>query len=376
MAMGEQRRFSHLSMAGRVMFRQPRTWLNLSGLAEIVERWIARHFVMAFAVMILVVLSNELLLFGPDLRAWDPLYISTALTFILGIRLALSLGPRMNMTLSRLARRGAVLMAEQEVASATDDLEARAQAWAERAGLLIALVMLAAFLAAFGRGVLGRAWFTLVSAGGGYLAGRAVGRAVAYGTLGSFLRKRGHSILPEPQHVDGAAGLKPVGDFYFFQAMVLAIPAVFLAAWSVVIPFIGRYTYWRGPYLGLLAVAMTSEILAFIVPLYSFHRVMKEYKSRQLPVADELSRNVSNLQSQLAGTTTKSQREALQERLSSMLERYEAIEGMPTWPVDKPTRRRFTRNNLGIVLPLVSKALSLTAPWREIADALQQIFSA
>lgn len=356
-------------------FRRLRMWLHLRKLADDVERWTQTHFLLALTTMIVVALANELMLFGTDLSRWDPLYITSVLAFTVGIRLALELAPRIRLTLVRLSRRGALSVTREEVAGFTRDLETRAQAWAERAGLLIALLILMAFVVAFGPRIRTEIWFTIVSMAAGYLAGRAVGRAVTYGTLGSLLQRRGLAPIVQPGHLDGAGGLKPVGEFYFFQAMVLAIPALFLATWWAIIPFLGRYEYWRRPYLALLAVALTVEILAFIAPMYSFHQTMKQQKVEQLAEADELSREVSQLQSQLVKAGTDKEREALKERLSLMTERYAAIERMPSWPVDRRTRRRFTVNNLVLFLPLISKALSLTSPWKDIADELSRLVS-
>jgi hypothetical protein len=241
--------------------------------------------------------------------------------------------------------------------------------------VLAGLVFLA-FGAAFGRGLQEKAWFTIVAVAGGYLGGRPLGRAVAYGTLGVFLRRHGHEPVARPGHLDGAAGLKPVGDFYFFQAMVLAIPAVFLAVWWAVIPLLGRYTNWRQSYLALLTVALAGEIMAFLVPMWSFHRVMKLQKEICLREADEISREVSDLQLRLMSTEAEEEREAINHRLSLRMDRYSAIDAMPTWPLDSGTRRRFTINNLALCLPLLSRVLNLSDSWKEFVDGIQRILSA
>lgn len=71
--------------------------------------------------------------------------------------------------------------------------------------------------------------------------------------------------------------------------MVTAIPAMFLAAWWFLFPVWPRnYSLWQDAYLALLGFAMMMEILAFLVPLWEFHRIMAAAKIRLLEEADRL----------------------------------------------------------------------------------------
>ena len=97
-----------------------------------------------------------------------------------------------------------------------------------------------------------------------YIAGWHLGRMAAYGGLGAALRKAGVSVRAIPGHLDGAAGLKPIGDLFFFQSTVAAIPAIFLAVWLVLIPIWPRdYSGWHALYVPLLALSLVFEMLAF-----------------------------------------------------------------------------------------------------------------
>lgn len=113
-------------------------------------------------------------------------------------------------------------------------------------------MIIAAFFGAFDRiSLIARVPLIAVEAAAGYVAGLHLGRMASYGALGRFLKQKGCSIRVWPGHVDGAAGLRPIGDFYFFQAMVAGIPAMFLAAWWFLIPLKGdRYARWRDPTWG------------------------------------------------------------------------------------------------------------------------------
>lgn len=109
--------------------------------------------------------------------------------------------------------------------------------------------------------------------------GLFLGRACSYGRLGSRLRTLGFAVKPDPAHLDGAAGLRPVGALFFHQATLLAIPAAFLAIWWVLIPLVNlRYLVWRTPYAGLLALVVAIEIAAFVIPMLTFHEIMRERK--------------------------------------------------------------------------------------------------
>jgi hypothetical protein len=254
-------------------------------------------------------------------------------------------------------------------------LESRAERWAHRGGLIVGAAILVAFGIAFGQAIVRHLQLAVIEALGGYIAGRYLGQMVCYGSLGPLLKQLHLPLTVQPGHPDEAAGLKPVGDLYFFQAMVVAIPALYLAVWWFLIPTFEQYTYWRAPYLGLLAVALTVELLAFLVPLSFFHQEMQAQKAKLLDEADKLGRAVSTVQAALTEAKTEQERNELKDRLSSMTERYWAIERMPTWPVDTKVRRRFTLNNLALFLPLLSQSIHVSGGWQKALEELQKILT-
>ena len=69
-----------------------------------------------------------------------------------------------------------------------------------------------------------------------YVVGGYLGSMAANGKVGWYLKRKSASVWVSPGHIDGAAGLKPFGDFCLYQAMVVAIPGVFLAVWTFLIP--------------------------------------------------------------------------------------------------------------------------------------------
>jgi hypothetical protein len=208
-----------------------------------------------------------------------------------------------------------------------------------------------------------------------------IGRAVSFGRLGRRLDRPRLAVnldaeRLDPEHLDGAAGLRPVGDLYFFQAMLLAIPAMYLAVWWFLIPLLGdRYSDWRSPYIGLLAFVLTCEILGFLLPLRSFHVIMKRRKLKLLGEADAISQEVTDLQRKLRSTLDEDEAKRLEDALSRRTQRYQAIESMPTWPVGVRVRRRFALSNILLFIPVVAQALGAPESWLNILEDLQQALS-
>jgi hypothetical protein len=151
--------------------------------------------------------------------------------------------------------------------------------------------------------------------------------------------------------------------------MVVAIPGIFLAVWTFLIPawpeptLRSRYIQWMHPYMALLALALAIEVMAFLVPMWWFHQEMREQKEDLLAQADELSSDIATIRTQLAGSKTNEKRQELNEELSFKTKQYWDIEHMPTWPVDVSTIRKFTFRNAVLLLPLVSELSGLHENW-------------
>ena len=309
--------------------------------------------------------------FGFALHRWDTLLLSGLLAFLLGLRWGGHAPARFHSTVRRLSDRGALVFpggVEEFLAT----IEHQAATWARLVAFLVATALLGAFLAVLLRTFQpGQLALGVLEVGWAYVAGSVLGRMACYGQLGTLVRKQAIGVRLDPTHVDGAGGLKPVGDYYFFQAMVAAIPALFLGVWWFLIPLWPRdYGAWREVYAGLLLVAIPLELLAFLVPLWSFHQLMEQKKAELLTEADQLSREMSETTTALL--KPQADEPLLQERLVRLRERYWAIETMPTWPVHARIRRRFVVNNLVLCLPLVSDVVQKTFDWNKLVELLSK----
>jgi hypothetical protein len=306
---------------------------------------------------------------------WDLMLITGVVAFIVALALARTIPRRMSQTLDRLAKRSVFELSEEELAQLQQKFEERSRLFSRVGAVLVGLVMLVTFLVAYGGIPSHKIPLTVLEVFLGAVAGYYIGQMIAYGTLGQLSVSERIPVSPRPGHIDRAAGLKPIGDLYFFQAMVVAIPCVYLAVWWFLIPLLPEYRDWRSPYLGLLAVALLLEILSFLLPMWVFHLIMQQQKVKSLAEADELSKKIIELENRILRSADARETNDLQKQLDFQREKYWEIENMPTWPIDATTRRRFTVNNLFLFLPFLSDVVRLSAPWKLFLEALQKFLN-
>jgi hypothetical protein len=319
---------------------------------------------------------------------WD-LILSGVILFIIGILLLKGIRRKMEDTLTRLLHRGVIRITEEELQELKIYLETKAKVWAKRTGLFVSIVILIAFIVAglFPSHILQKPLtfidalahipLTLFDLYAGFIGGCFFGRMALYGTLGRILKNKGISLKIQPGHLDKVAGLQPIGNFYFFQALIVSFPALFLSFWLVVMIFQpeGAYLAWQKPYVVLLPMAMAFEILAFLIPIWSFHSVMQREKRILLEKADKLSLSIVQIQAKLADPVDSKQYEVLSEQLSHKTKIYRDIVKMPTWPVDVRIQLRFSLSNLALSIPLVSSFINKESFWYKVVKSLEDFLT-
>lgn len=308
-----------------------------------------------------------------ELAALDPAKWATISAWILllvGISIAQQLDGRFEQMLRRLSNRQAISLSPAKFEEFLDRLGDRARLAAVIGGLLLPAILLAAYAWVDS----GRAWGSMAPSERAWLlgeitlesisaliAGRYVGRGVFYGLLGKQMTHDGVRLNMIFGHSDHAAGLRPIGDFYFFQAMVTALPVVFFAFWVLMMPVWSALwpdtdpTFglrWKNIYLGFFFIAMSVEMVAFALPLWFFHQEMVRQKLRLMPRADELSAELSLLQRDR--TKQRSMRADTPEP-AQLVEQIELIESLPTWPLAPDVRNRFAWGNLAFLAPPAAK---------------------
>ena len=326
-------------------------------------------------LVLLLLPIHQFYYFGTVITQWDALLFSGLLAFMFGLHLIGGLRERFENTVHRLMNRGALRIDESQVGRLFIPIERHAQYWARLGGVLAFLAIGAAFLIVLsGDFIWQRALLGIADALGAYVAGTYLGRMASYGQFGWQLQMDAIDVELQPDHVDGVAGLKPMGDYYFRQAMIAGIPAFFLAIWWFAFPVWPRdYTYWEQPYLALLSVAIAIQILAFLVPIWSFHRLMQKAKQRWLEQADQLGNEIIELQRGIdSGQPGSAKPVASEPQIAEMRRRYWAIEDMATWPVDMKTRKRFKVNNLLLFVPLIGDLAKRNVEWGQVLSFLQK----
>lgn len=304
---------------------------------------------------------------------WDLLLLTGIITFIIEFNFVVKIREYFELTLSRLLIRGAFQIEDREKDNFFYQLEETAQYWARIGGILATVVFSIAFLSllvdkfSFSLLLLG-----IIESTGAYIGGSYFGRMASYGQLGWKLEKESIKIKMNPLHVDGVAGLKPIGDFFFHQAMVLVIPAIFLAVWLFLFPLWPRdYSRWEDIYLILLSIAIIIHIIAFIVPVWSFHMIMEREKIKWLKIADRLSDKIGKLESVLESNQSLKREYKRPEELEDMKKLYWSIENMSTWPMSVKIKNKFRLNNLLLFLPLIGDILKRSLDWKHVINIIK-----
>lgn len=351
-------------VAGRRLTRRTRRWLLWSTLPGMIVQQLA---------------------YMADHQRGDLLVVVAWLVLLVGLELADGTAARLHYALLRLRYRGLLEGGEESA----ERLEQALGRWGRRlamAGALTVAVTLTVTwprygeLAAnwrdwgFGPAVADQVWVTVTGA----VIGSWLGRLIGFGLLGRTLRRLGVHLRMVPVHPDQAAGLKPIGDFYFYHSLLANLPAAFLGTWILIlslaqgVPAIDRYRPFLGQYLTLLAVAVLMGALAFVLPLFSIHRIMRRQKQEVLLAeADGLSFGIEDAHRR-AGRGD-SETEAAKQRLEELVERFRLIEATPIWPIDPSIRRRFTVRNLVLLLPFAGYFLGESPIWQDVTDLVRGI---
>lgn len=335
------------------------------------ENWLRRHyFYVAIATLVLLIVE-EIYAFGTHLRAWNWLYVSGWIVFLVTFKATFLLPDRVDEALSRLAASQVLDDDNNELGDFEKGLHESGRHAARVGGVIIAAALALGWIVAKRSAFPSYFFPMLLEVVGAFLAGSFIGRAVSYSRLGQRLKSKGFSINIDPENLDGVAGLRPIGRLYFFQSALVAVPGAFLAVWWFLIPLFGdRYSAWRAVYAGGLVLVVLCEILAFFSPMWSFHRIMSGAKAQLLTEADHISEQAAKIQKQLRGSVNEEVIAQLEDKLGRMTKRYHAIVEMPTWPVDKRIQRQFALNNLLLFIPVIAQVLGAPSSWQHFLDSL------
>lgn len=296
--------------------------------------------------------------------------LTGAFGFVIAVEMMDRIPARHGAVFDRLIDRGVLAMTAAAQEASFRDLEGQARKWATFSGPASAVIVLGAWAAVnriFSFPAAAKTlekWYglplVLFSFLAIWVAGEKLGRMIAYGRSWRLFMRKGDRWQIMPGHPDRVGGFKPVGDFFFYESIVVAIPAIFLSTWYLIIwlvPEPGPYSRWLPALPVFLAAAIALEVLAFFLPMRSIHRLMRGQKTLLLTEADNLSRKIDLLQKSLWQSQISSERQQTKDSIADLTETCKQIEKIPTWPIDPSIRRRFSITNAALLLPFVELAL-------------------
>jgi hypothetical protein len=353
-----------------------------------VERWLGQHplVIVALGALVATVYIAGPLVFPRPGRFINWLDISAVLTITTAFAMAMRVPWRSERTLAQLADRRVIVLPADKL----DDLQRAARARGARSarrGLLIGaaliLIQVISFLAQAAPtvvqdfaahdaadaalGMLNAALVVPATFLIGVLAGYYIGYAFSVGRWASLLREQGVALRVRPGHPDGAAGWGPLGGLYLFQALSLAIPALYYGVWSYLITANvdqshSRFHVLQTPYLVFFIVALAAEVFAFLAPIWSFHVDMRRQKAALTPETDALSDRILTLQARAVETDNPEEASNLSQQVAAMSSFYTARAKMSTWPLETGVTIRFLLANLGLLAPLVAQFVQFRLP--------------
>lgn len=326
--------------------------------------------------------------FGLRLRCWNLPNISILLALILALYLARQLDGRMRAALRELWLRDTLPGATDP----SDRLLADIFAGSGRRELLASLFILGVMVAAYAwsesvhlpiawramangnaetRGVLLTSFFLpmLLGVAAGGVAGAFFGRLITYGRAASVLAEPSHALNVRPGHFDGASGFKPIGEFYLFQAVLTAIPLLWLSGWALALPWLHeagchgqpfdpdytRRLTWQ--FYGQWLIVAAFTYAGFVRPVLALRRrisgVRDELREHRLPAIEA---EIIRLKSGLDTTTTATGPSGANAAIDALVRERAAILDMSAWPMDRSTFHRYAP------LEVVSKLAPLLGP--------------
>ena len=346
-----------------------------------VERWLGARFL---AFVILGVLGMAALIAEPFLLprladSIDWLNVTIAPVVLAGFGMAMSIPWRSERALAQLADRRVLQLSGEKLDSAQRTLRMHAARSAQRGSVVggaaillpIALIITSVMPRLLGYVHANDALNVAITIGAllfltpfdllvGLFAGYYMGYCISVGTWPALLRAQGATLHARPGHPDGAAGWGPLGDLYFLQALVLAVAALFFGVWSYLIAAKITDAYKRDyflqtPYFVFCLIILAAEVLAFLIPVWSFHQDMRRQKLALASETDALSDRLLTMQLRAVETQDPEEASRLSQQLATMTSLYNARVNMPTWPFNTSVTARFVLANLALLLPLIAQ---------------------
>lgn len=186
----------------------------------------------------------------------------------------------------------------------------------------------------------------------GFIVGIRLGRIAAYGIvmwtypllrIELFTGRYRLRLNPQPGHPDKVCGLKPIGDFWTFEALVLLPPLAYTLAWLGIMNSGAAWVVAMGlranhtPFVVATSILILLQVFALWAPMLSLRRVMGTVKHDLQARADEFAQEAATMKHILLHTTDKDERDAAEKRHAELLNAFADIEQVPRWPISADT---------------------------------------
>lgn len=320
-------------------------------------------------------LQTSILTFGWNVRCWNLPNITVTIALILALYLARQIDARMRKALHELWLQGTLPGA----ADPTPDLQARILRGSGRRELFSALLMMTVMLTAYAwstapylpsvleamtsltvpadaKRELLLSFFLPITLGiaSGLVAGAFFGRLATYGSAASVLASPDTALNVHPDHFDDANGFRPLGRFYLYQAVLTAIPLLWLSGWALAIswyhsgqcyvqPVDPAYTLRVSLQLyGQWLVIAAFTYFGFVRPVLQLRRRLHRRRAELLETrVPQIESDIAQLQQRLAGMPAGEERPALEKSIGALAQERWSILTMRCWPMDRSTFSKY-----------------------------------
>jgi hypothetical protein len=201
-----------------------------------------------------------------------------------------------------------------------------------------------------------------------FMAGLAIWRMVIVGWKLDDLGRR-FPLQLQMGHPDGCGGFEPLGSLSLWNALILAIPGLFLGWWIAIGPTSQYGTRWLAFDSALAVIVVVLAGIAFVAPLWNVHRAMARSAEQLRVEVEQRGREIDRLARELLARPEALTSEARAQKAKDLeLQQglYRDSEAIPTWPINLRLALKFGSSQL---VPL----LGLTGLGKPVVDALQRL---
>ncbi len=182
-----------------------------------------------------------------------------------------------------------------------------------------------------------------------------------------------YTVKPHFEDPDNCGGLESIGNLCLWNALITAIPSLYLSLWIAVgagmpgeslSPYRDIAVSYSPVFQMLLVIPVFFSFIAFLLPLYSIHRVMVLRKGEVLARRDELANKIFLADHELLelakSMTNPSDVEKRTKEIELMRTVYSRHQNIPEWPVNIKLVTKFSASQVIPVLTLFGMSKSMS----------------